>query len=211
MKDPWTDIEIDVIETLTRRVRLLSLSQVGDLWWPDAPSQRVVRRLLRRLRQAGLLCRTVINVQPRTKIKTPLCVWQVGCAPPSTDQIVQRLQRRWRNAAAPTEVYWASPLAANLFGSTAGKLPGLTHRDHDLLLGDVFLFYRRLRPSMAALWVGEDARPKAGHRIKDPDALLIGHDGRPLAAIESAGRYGQTQLTSFHAHCENLQLAYELY
>jgi hypothetical protein len=67
------------------------------------------------------------------------------------------------------------------------------------------------RPELAALWMGEHGMPKAGYRIKDPDAFLCGESGQVLRVIESAGRYSVEQVQSFHEHCEVHDLPYELW
>ena len=85
------------------------------------------------------------------------------------------------------------------------------HWNHDLLLSAVYALYRRSRASAAARWLGEDALPKAGFRIKDPDAFILNDEGRPVRAIESAGSYGAAQVAGFHEHCARAGLGYELW
>jgi hypothetical protein len=104
----------------------------------------------------------------------------------------------------------ATPLAANLLGSTARGLPPREHRDHDLRLASIYTAYRLQRPKLAQLWVGEHGLPKAGFRIKDPDAFLC-NGGKVLRVIESAGRYSEWQVEKFHEHCESNELPYELW
>jgi hypothetical protein len=98
-----------------------------------------------------------------------------------------------------------------LFGSTAGGSLSLPHLDHDLRLASLYVHYRRHFPDWARLWIGEHALPKAGYRIKDPDAFLQDKTGRVLRVIESAGRYSSWQVESFHEHCVENQLSYELW
>ena len=57
----------------------------------------------------------------------------------------------------------------------------------------------------------EDCLPKAGYRIKDPDAFLVNSAGEVLRVIESAGRYSIAQIESFHDHCVQYGLPYELW
>lgn len=211
MTHTWTTRELDIVETLTRRVRLLSLSQLGRVWWPEASSHRVVRLAMRRLLHAELILRSVINAHPLLVIKGPLLAWMPGQDAPDSTAIGNRIKSRWHGAAEPIEVYWPSPLAANLFGSTARDLPALLHRDHDLLLSEVYVLYRTQRPQLATRWLGECVFPQSGFRLKDPDAFLFGDDGRPARVIESAGRYGVAQVESFHEHCLEHDLPYELW
>ncbi len=207
----WHTFEIDIVETLTRRLRLMALDHLSPIWWPDGVSRRAVRRGLRRLCQANLIQRTFLNAHPRLKARRPLVSWKPGEPEPNARLIARRASDRWTESSRPTEVYWATRVAANLFGSDAGRLPDLTHRNHDLLLADVYVTYRQRSPQLAVCWIGEDCLPKAGYRIKDPDAFLVSEDGKPFRVIESAGRYGIRQINSFHEHCCDRELPYELW
>lgn len=210
----WTHQEFDLLETLTRRVRLLSVDQIARIPWRQVDSQRYMKRpsgpRLRRLIQAGLLARAFINVR-RLKPTCPLFRWRPGDDEPNVEQLVATITTRWPVAAQPVEVYWASRYAASLFGSSAGRLPKLHHRDHDLLLADAYLHYRVHERAWAMLWRGEDSRPKAGYQIKDPDAFLVDREGRIVRVIESTGRYGVRQIEAFHDHCASENLSYELW
>ena len=115
----WTPQELDIVETLTRRVRMLSYSQVRRVVGSPRTADKKVRRMLRRLTQAQLLMRTIANVMI-CPAASPLFVWQPGREGPCAGQLSETARRRWPSAAVPTEVYWASKLAANLFGSSAG-------------------------------------------------------------------------------------------
>ena len=207
----WTQRDLDIVETLTRRVRLLSTEQIARIWWPGASSTRITRRRLRRLAAGGLVHRVIANVQPLLPITKPLATWRPGANEPNFQRISSRAKMRWQETASPQEVFFATRLAANLFGSSAGEFPPLCHRDHDLLLGQVYAYYRTTRPAQAQFWIGEDARPKAGYRIKDPDAFLLDQSGAVVRVIESAGRYSPSQCESFHQHCLDADLPYELW
>lgn len=207
----WTSLELDIVDVLTRRVRLMSLVQIGQIWWPHIGSQKTLRRGLKRLRDGGLVERAVISAHPRLIIRSPIVAWQPSSNDPNLRAITEQLRARWKYRAEPTEVYWASTKAANLFGSTAGKLPDVSHRDHDLLLSEVYVFYRRHRPDLVHRWAGEQMFQKAGFRIKDPDAFLFDDSGNPMRVVESAGKYGLLQVESFHQHCVDHELPYELW
>ena len=207
----WTDRDLDVVDTLTRRVSLLAIEQIAEIWWPSADHLRIVRRRLRRLTTAELLRRTIVNVHPLLDLARPLVCWNGNAAEPNFERASQRARNRWTQPAIPTEVYSATRAAANLFGSTARQLPNLNHRDHDLLLAQVYVLYRTTRRTQARQWIGEDALPKAGYRIKDPDAFLVDDAGRVFRVIESAGHYGTKQIESFHQHCVESALPYELW
>ena len=105
----------------------------------------------------------------------------------------------------------ATEKAANLMGSTACGLPRPEQWNHDLHLSQVFVMYRRRRSKLARIWVGEHSLPKAGYRIKDPDAFLVDRHGTIHRVVESAGKYNSKQVESFHNHCVNHDLPYELW
>jgi hypothetical protein len=207
----WTLAELELVETLARRVRLCREEQLAELWHELVSPSLQLPDALGRLVTSGLLHRTVVNVHPRLSIESPLAAWHPGKKTPSASRIASKIRNRWRATAEPTTVYWASKKAANLYGSAAGDLSPLLHRDHDLLLAEVYVYYRRNRPKLAMRWFGEGVLPKAGFRVKDPDAFLFADDGRPELVIESAGRYGRSQVEAFHEHCVEYDLAYELW
>lgn len=207
----WTARDLDIVETLTRRVRLLSIDQIARIWWSRAGSLRVIRRRLRRLAAAGLIHRTIANVHPPLDVSRPLAQWKPGVDEPDSRHVSLQAKNRWQSASTPHELFFATKLAANLYGSTAGALPELNHRDHDLLLGQVYAVYRTTRPEEAQWWVGHDTLPKAGYRIKNPDAFLVDSNGEATCIIESAGRCDSRQVESFHDHCVQCGLPYELW
>jgi hypothetical protein len=210
MNPTLSPVAADLLETLTRRVRLISLVQLKELWQISARNRRVLRRRVSRLCAARLLEVHTINVQISNPAG-PLFAWRPGDDEPDAEALARLSQMRWQSPAAPTTVCVASRLAANLFGSTSAGLPKVEHRNHDLLLAAVYICYRLRCPNEAALWVGEHAIPKAGFQIKDPDAFLIGGQGQVIRVIESAGRYRPCQIESFHEHCADEGLPYELW
>ncbi len=206
-----TSREYRILEALTRHVRMVSLRQAKECWWPDLPDTQAARRKLLRMARDGWIERRCINVHPLLPATQPLAAWRPGKPEPDPDSVSRLCQERWCRAAISMEVYVASPLAASLFGSTARGLPRREQWDHDLLLTSVYVHYQRQHPRLAAGWVGEHSLPKAGYRIKDPDAFLMGAGRRILRVIESAGRYSPVQVESFHEHCAERELPYELW
>lgn len=207
----WTDLDYDVVLTLAVRVRLLGIEQAGDIWWSDTEGTRDASKHLRQLASAGLLQRFVINAHPRLKPAAPLARWNPHQPAPDSHELSDAARSRWNEPAVSVEVFTASKQAANLFGSDLHGLPKLEHRDHDLLLTDVYAVYRRTRAQEAQNWVGEGFLPKAGYRIKDPDAFLIDASGQTTLIVESAGHYSPQQIRSFHKHCAGRNISYELW
>jgi hypothetical protein len=206
-----TDRDLDLLETLTSRVRLLSMRQVASIWWPGHTGRDRVRRRLRRFAAIRFIELHRINLRSLPALSRPLFAWQPGRDEPDAESLSDRLRNRWTAASRPVEVCVAAPATANLFASTAYRLPRLEHRDHDFLLAAVYVHYRSHRSELASAWIGEHVLPKAGYCIKDPDAFLRSDDGRIVRVIEAAGRYSAEHIVEFHEHCVENDLPYELW
>jgi hypothetical protein len=205
-----TPRDLDIAFTLARRVRLITLADLVCVWWPESYSFQTAWHRLRELAQGGWVQLRTVNLRSMPAIE-PLFAWAPGRPDPNIERVSDAAKSRWTDPAVPTQVAFAGTRAANVYGSTGGRLAALNHRDHDAHLGSVFALYRVKRAHEATDWVGEDARPKAGFRIKDPDALLIDAAGRPYRAIECAGSYSAEQVAAFHEHCLENRLPYELW
>ena len=203
--------DLDLIETLTCRVRLLTWGQAAELGWPNSVCRRTALRRLEQLAKSGWLELHVINAHPLLPVGKPVFTWQPDGPEPDVELVARELRARWSQPARATQVCVASSRAACLLGSTARGLPPQEHRDHDLRLAAVYVHYRTSRPRLAAAWMGEHTLAKAGYRIKDPDAFLQDSTGRIVRAIESGGRYSAKQVESFHEHCREHNLSYELW
>ena len=208
----WTERDIDIVRTLAVKVRVLTLDQVAMGWWESTKRATFhARRRLAKLVSANLLQRYRINVHPLLDATEPLYSWSPSSEAPDAAALSERAQSRWTEPATPTNVYTASPLAANLFASYARRLLRPSEWDHDLLLAQVYVHYVKTDPNLARHWSGEDTRVKAGHRIKDPDVFVYDDDDRICLVVESAGRYTVTQIAAFHEHCVKYDLPYELW
>ena len=207
----WSQLEYDILQTLALRVRLMSPRQANRIWLPGFQSERDLRQCLDQLVTAGLLQQWVVNAHPPLQPQNPLAAWSPGAPEPDWNDVSRRARQRWAKPATPTDVFAASKQTANLFGGNTHGLPPVEHRDHDLLLSDAYVAYRKHWPAYSARWIGEDFLSKAGFQIKDPDAFLIADDGKPLRVVESAGRYTPKQVESFHDHCASLEVPYELW
>jgi hypothetical protein len=205
-----TPRDLDIAVTLARRVRLMTLDDLVRVWWADSYSYQTAWHRLRELARGDWvqLGRLNLRTVPATD---PLFVWSPGQPDPDAEVVSHLARSRWSGAAVPSAVVIAGRRAANVYGSTAGRLPAVNHRDHDAHLGAVYAAYRERRPNEAADWVGEDARPKAGFRVKDPDALLVDATGRTYRVVECAGGYTPDQVQAFHAHCADRELPYEFW
>ena len=209
---PWTSRDLDILETLTLRIRFMNLNQIASIWWSSGHYQLIgVRRRLRKLCKAGLLSRYSIAAHPVLELSDPVCEWEPGMPAPNCASIAYRLQARWTEPSVSLHAFAASPLTANLFASYSGKLPPPLMWTHDLHMAEVYRQYRLKRPEEAVLWKGEDAFKKAEHGTKNPDAFLIATDGSVARVIDFGGRYDTERVLDFHVHCADRELEYELW
>jgi hypothetical protein len=206
-----TQRDLDLVETLTLKVPVLTIPQIADVWWRNARSQRVPRHRLARLAKSGWIAVHVVNAHRPPPMLSPLFAWKPGAADPDVDRISRECRAACCEPAQPTEVCVPTPRAAGLLGSNACGLPPREIRDHDLRLAAVYVHYRRTWPRLAHLWLGRHARPRAGFRLKDPDALLCDGSGRPLRLIQAAGRWNAARVERFHDYCTELALPYEIW
>ena len=76
-----TERDLDLVETLTLKVPVLTIPQIADVWWPNARSQRVPRHRLARLAKSGWIAVHVINAHRPPPMLSPLFAWKPGCGP----------------------------------------------------------------------------------------------------------------------------------
>jgi len=208
----WTPRDYDLLETLALKVRILTLPQIAGGWWSEsANAVPNARRRLRQLVTAGLLRRCSLSIHPILKLTMPICSWNPGDCPLDPGAVSWKLCNRWTEAPQAVTTYSASRQTVNLLASYGGSPPDFQHATHDAHVAEVYLWYLRHDPSTAAIWLGEDAFPKAGYRVKDPDAFAIGPDGNPTRAIEFGGRYDAERVADFHQHCAERRLPYEIW
>jgi len=207
----WTPAIYDLLETLNCRVRLLSLTHIHQGWSHQFDSPAALVDAITQLVDAGLLVGDLWSLPASPIGEQPLAVWTPRQTAPDLVQVADVVQARWNKPPQPTPVVAATHKAARLFGSSAGGLPPLNHRNHDLLLSEVYIRYRMTNSKLANSWLGEDAVAIAERGVKNPDAFLFDDEGNITHVVESAGRYSLGQLESFHQHCQSAELPYELW
>jgi len=211
MQCSWTPEIYGLIETLASRVRVLSLKQIHQGWPEMQASPQGILPTVNRLVQAGLLIGDIRKLQEPPITELPLCNWSPGYPKPNFELLKNHIQSRWDGPPLSMPIVAATQKACNLFGSSAGEIPPLTHLNHDLLLAQVHIQYRCQQPELCENWLGEDAVEMAEHGIKNPDAFLFDSNGNVARVIESTGNYSLKQLESFHHHCQVSDLPYELW
>ncbi len=199
----------EILETLTRRVCVLSIRQIARTWWSE--SHQAERRAWRRVRQLerdGWVEVIRAMAHPELPLQHPHTIWYPGKAPANFGKLAGRLQERWNQPEVSTPCVVGTEQAGAAFSGHGGRAPQDSEVTHDVHLAAVYLLMRRELPTRAASWVGEAALP-VGQGIKVPDALVC--DGRQRTAIEFGGSYDHVKLSDFHGYCESQGRGYELW
>lgn len=207
-----TDRDSQILVSLSRKIRLFSLDQIANHWWADCRSpQLAAERSLRRLVRRGLLKPIRVLAQPLPIIAEPVFVWQPGEPRPRPGAISWQLQRRWTESARYIRVYLATRRAKQFFGGVGGSfLSRPIQATHDLGMAAVYLRFLKTRLAEADAWLGEDVHT-TGNRSKNPDAQLLAPDGSTTRVIEFGGSYAPKRVSSFHHHCVEKALPYEIW
>lgn len=208
----FTPRDRDILATLVRRVRVLTLEQIARTWFAHTvtPRRHADIRLVR-LERAGLIHRDSMIAHPELLLDSPMAVWIPGREPPDWVDLARRTACRWSAAPQSCKLVVASKLAGTWLGGRGGRWPRPMELSHDISLAGVFLKIRAQHPDRAAAWVSEDLLGRCGFERADrrPDALI---DAQVAPrAIELAGLYRPDKFRSFHAFCENQNLAYEIW
>lgn len=201
-----------LLETLTLRIRLVSVAQAARSFWghTTAPEDNARRRIAA-LREAGYVSQLTILSHPELELAVPVLTWQPGVPPPDFGTIAYHLKSRWTERPNPTSVVIATTASANWLGGWGGRHPRPSEGTHDLHVAAVFLRMLRDAPARARLWQSEAqllaSRRRRGGRL--PDAMIVGP--REKIVIEFGGAYSKRKLAEFHNHCATRRLPYEVW
>lgn len=206
-----TGRDLQILDTLTHRVRVLAVRQVAQTWWADAKNAtQSAQRRLRSLSDGGHVHLTRILSQPVAPLERPLLTWRAPDPIPDFAPVVSLLRRRWHAPVTPTAVVLATKALAASLGGHA-QPPRLSEGTHDLHVAEVFLRLLRASPARAQKWVPEAKLAAGGTRsARVPDALLA-LPGRPLVIEVGGTSYDKDKLRAFHGFCEAKGYDYELW
>ena len=203
----------EILDSLTLRVRLLSVSQVARTWWAETanPEANATERL-KLLEKAGLVQRFTAMARPELPLEAPIVVWEVGQAPPDFGAASYRLQARFTAALQKRPCVIATRMAGARFGGKGGRLPRKAEQTHDIHMAAVFLRYRSLHPNLIEHWQSEEIikrdRPaKKGEKL--PDAMI--RTGTWDRVVEFGGEYNRDKLIAFHDYCAEKGFPYEIW
>ena len=207
-----TTRDMEILEVLTFKVRLLTQRQVAREWWGGGPyALGSSRERIRKLERAGLVARTTLNARPLLELDQPVCRWQPGAPAPDADAVAHRLQSRWTEAPRTTAAIHATQKTADQLGGIGGPVRHRLQATHDLHLAEVYLNFRANSPDLAAAWVGEDVFAPSRKGEKLPDAILRDSAGNILLVIEFGGKYDASRVRIFHDDCAIRGTPYELW
>lgn len=210
--------DLEILEALTKRVRVFTLSQIARTWWnTSADSDSVAGSRLQRLATENLIHLERASAHPELALEIPVATWKPGDCEPNFGAISYRLQSRWSSHPVLTACVSASKLAATRFGGFGGRPPREVERTHDIHLSHVYLRYRLEHPELLSTWVYEEetkferrlseGKPKFGEKL--PDVFL--RAGADVRVVEFGGAYGKDKLAAFHGYCKERQYPYEIW
>ena len=98
-----------LLEALTKRVRLFTIDQAARTWWSHTVRPRNnARKQLRKLEEQGLVELITIMAIPEIDLRTPVLEWQPGDPSPKFGPIAYQLRTRWKKPLVPTEAVIAT-------------------------------------------------------------------------------------------------------
>ncbi len=202
--------DLEILDTLVRRVKVLSVAQVARTWWPEAAGANAARKRIRQLARAGHVRVVRILAGEERIVTNALARWMPGQEVPDFTMVVSHTARRWDSPTRSVLCLVATPLAAARFGSTF-RTPRLSEGTHDLHVAQLYLRLLRATQWGSQHWEGEACSAvKALPGQKVPDALLR-LPGQPMA-IEVVGEsYSVDKLRELHEFCASRGLPYELW
>ena len=186
------------LELLARRVRLLSLDQLGRIVAPEARDpERAGKTWAERFERAGLVERfTVVARVPQPA--RMLLQYTLGDRTPNFGVLARELKARAQAAPAVTmHVVRLGLQGEKLFATNRPRLPRRSEASHDLQLAEVAVHFER--QAQVETWRSEDelVRAKAYSGVV-PDAEVTFTSGARLV-VECGGSYSKSKLANFHA------------
>jgi hypothetical protein len=204
----------EILSTLSRRVRLFSLTQIASFWWGEGEVALAnTRRRLAKLTGADLLRRLSAMAIPIPDLPAPMARWRPGEPEPDFGAAAWKLQKRWKEPPQKTTIYIATARAAGIYGGRArGQLKRQLQATHDLGVASLYLRLLRHDPAAANSWVGEDMLRlyRLGQKIPDA-ALADSAASTPNLILEFGGAYDVRRLRRFHEDCLKKTTPYEIW
>ena len=207
-----TERDDEILDTLTRRIRMLSVAQVAATWWPESiRSVEQAKVRLRELERLGDLRLLNVLARPEPALESPVVTWKPGTAEPEFGPVAYRLRSRWTSPARRRLAVIATAQAGIRFAGKGGRAPRASEATHDLCLAAIYLRMRSTDPHRGRQWVSEAMLYERGEGRGDrlPDAAIVSRRGKTV--IEFGGAYPPTKVADFHRFCSERGWGYELW
>ena len=202
-----TERDLDIIETLTCRVRVMTLSQIATLWWEG--DAILASEALNQLVATGSIERTETYSQYEM---TSECLfrWIPSDAKPAFDEIIDTHYARQRSQKVAGEIYTATRFAANLFASEFTTFPSPEERPEQIRMAEAYVAHRSSRSTEASFWFNCRAgEPDASNQTK-PEVLIVDAEASPTRAVSLLSRSVQ-RFQATHRYCQHEGISYELW
>jgi hypothetical protein len=188
---------LEVIDVLSKRVRVLTLDQIARTWFSDARDPReATRQALRRAERDHLIQVHLGMAHPEVKLTTPLYSWRPGTqeTTPHFGRLAWKAKRRFSLPPTRTTYVTARREGILAVGSAIRPRPiRKTELTHDIHVAQLYLNLREQDPESVTRWVSEDAlHRETGERT---DALIAGDEH---VLIEFIGAYSSEKLATLH-------------
>src|SRR5262245_16832022 len=206
-----SDRDLEILDMLSLRTRVASLTQVSRTWWNGSLSDVCSRRIVN-LEAAGLLVRRRVNAIALPSLSGPITKWAPGDMVPDFSSLAWKLNQRWRAPTVPTAVFLATARCARRFGGRrCGRISRGFQISHDLGVTEVFLTLRLMNLAATDYWIDEDRLAPTRRGQKLPDAVLARDATAPLLVLEFGGKYPKSRLQAFHDDNESRGLPYQIW
>lgn len=190
-----------LLETLTSKVRILSVEQVamGFIPYADHPGEEAAK-LVHALKKHDLVETHASVLHPLLPLTDgPVFRWTPGEAAPNFSRIAWQLRSRWKSLPKAMLICRATTKARELMrGTVGGRRARATELRHDLHVAEMYFHLQRTAPHLAATWIHEDTLLAQGLRHNDgrpiPDAVVGDGD-----VMEFGGSYKAEKLRVLHA------------
>jgi len=207
-----TSRDLELLDTLTRKVRVLTIQQIARTWWTT--SQRAIENARERvsvLSSRQLLQTQRVPAHPELPLEAPAASWNIGEAKPDFGSVSYRLKARWKDHLVSTLCVSATSSSANRFSGHGGRFPRQVERSHDIHLAAVYLRYRQEQPELVPGWIFEEQLREEKQRRSGrlPDVIIC--TGSTNKVVEFGGAYPKAKLEAFHAYCKEQELPYEIW
>lgn len=195
-----TDEYYEIVDTLTKKVRLLSLAQLERTFFANQSCATIkLEPAVQELEEAGLIVRDSAMLHPEIELNAPLCRYSPGDETPDFRSIASRTRGRWKEAPVMSDFISATKHArGELGGYIGGKRPRPSEIRHDIHVAQIYLHLAESKPELATAWRPEEYVREHLVQVNEkiPDAII---ESPEPVLIEFGGAYSRAKLEAIHA------------